>query len=179
MICPTFCRSVISLQFSSSWPSPLVNLLPAVTLSLIKLSMLSSKPAFPISPKSQINNLKICASLSRRKCRAGVTCLAGWREEPSWAAPSSPAIWVGSRHSPRRGWLCHSLSLWGRGWQEEECSLKESSVPIPNGEITKHTNLNDASFSYRVNSALVSISLAGYCFPAQCHDPILCKVFSL
>lgn len=41
----TVCRSVISLQFSSSWPGALVNLLHAVILSFIKLGMLSSKLA--------------------------------------------------------------------------------------------------------------------------------------
>lgn len=99
----TVCRTVISLQFYSSWPSPLVNSLHAVTSSLVKLSMVSSKPAFAISPKSQINNLKICSSLSRRKCCAGATCLLGWREERSWAAPSCPGILFGSHHSSGEG----------------------------------------------------------------------------
>lgn len=99
----TVCKSEISFKFSSSWPSPLVNLPHAVTLSLVKLSMLSSKPAFAISPKSQISNLKICSSLSRRKGHAGTTCLMGWREERSWAAPSCPGIWVGSHHTSGEG----------------------------------------------------------------------------
>lgn len=166
----TVCRSVISFQFSSSWPSPLVNSLHAVPLGLVKLSSWSSKPAFAINPKSQINNLKICSSLSRRKCHAGATCLVGWGEDHCWAALSCPGIWVGSRHTSGEGGSAVGVSG-GR-------VLSESSDLLCGKEIRKYMNLNDTSFSYRVTSPFMPVSPTGYCFPAQRHDLILCKALS-
>lgn len=123
----TLCRSVISLQFSLSWPSLLVNSLHAVTLSLVKLSMLNSEPAFAIILESQITNLKICGSLSRRKYYACVACLAGWREKHSWAT-SSHLGWLTSHL--RRGRLCHSLSVLEKHVAEGRVASESELCPV-------------------------------------------------
>lgn len=135
--------------------------------------MWSSKPAFAISPKSQINNGKICSSLSQRISYAATTCLRLSRlvqlGSPVLSWCSGQFMW-----HLRRRWLWCSLSLWGRGQQEEKWSLKESSALFHCGEITQCMNANEASISCRVNSSFISMSFAGFWFPVQYRDLILC-----
>lgn len=134
--------------------------------------MWSSKPAFAISPKSQINNGKICSSLPR-----GYAVLEqhtqGCQEWCSWVAQFCPGVQVSSSDTSGEGDSDMAFP-WGEEGSRRKSALQESSALFHSGEVTPCMNASEASISCRVNSSFISVSIAGYSFSAQYPDLILC-----